>query len=85
MVAQFNIGDEVWTSSSGPWRVIARYWMRSQQRIAYDLRYANGVTIRRMLDDEVYAERQWFGYGKPPVLRAPGFIPPKAPEPASGT
>ncbi len=64
-MAQFNIGDEVWTRSSGPWKVIGRYWLRSKQCIAYDLRYANGVTLFKMPDNEVYPTRQWYGYGMP--------------------
>lgn len=62
MVAQFDVGDEVWTKSSGPWKVTGRYWLRGKQCIAYDLQYANGVTMSKVPDAEVFATRQHWGF-----------------------
>jgi hypothetical protein len=61
-LAQFKVGDEVWTRASGPWRVTARYWSRAQGCIAYDLEYPyNGVILSKVPELEVFATRQHNG------------------------
>ena len=62
MVAQFNVGDEVWILTSGPWRVTGRYWLRAKACIGYDLKYIyNGVTLSKVSEHEVFATRQHYG------------------------
>ncbi len=62
MVAQFQVGDEVWTTHSGPWLVTARYWLRTKACIGYDLEFRyNGVKLPKMSEHEVFATRQYVG------------------------
>lgn len=62
MVAQFKVGDVVWTRNSGPWQVVGRWWLKGKQCIAYDLEYVrNRVKMNKVVDYEVYASRQHNG------------------------
>ena len=58
MVAQFKVGDVVWTRTSGPWKVVGRWWLKGKQCIGYDLRFTNGVQLEKVVDYEVYATQQ---------------------------
>jgi len=58
MVARFKVNDVVWIRSSGPWTVVARFWVKSKGHIAYDLQYSNGVVLPRVADDEVFETRK---------------------------
>lgn len=62
-IARFQVGDEVWIKASGPWKVVQRYWSRSKGHVAYDLLYANGVTLHKVPDAEIFSERQHIGIG----------------------
>lgn len=47
--AAFRVGDRCFTPSSGPWKVVARYWRARQQCIVYDLVFEyNGVELPRV-------------------------------------
>ena len=62
MVAQFKVGDVVWTKASGPWKVVGRWWLKGKQCIAYDLEYVrNRVILNKVVDYEVYASQQHNG------------------------
>lgn len=61
MIAQFKVGETVWTSSSGPWQVIGRWWLKEKQCIAYDLKFKNGSVLSKVVEFEVYATKQSMG------------------------
>ncbi len=62
MVAQFKVGDKVWTAHSGPWFVTARYWLRAKQCIGYDLEHHyNRVQLNKVEEHLVYTTEQHDG------------------------
>lgn len=60
--ALFKVGDTVWTRSSGPWTVRARYWSPRKGTIVYDLVYENGTVLERMSEVALFSTRQFLGY-----------------------
>lgn len=61
MIAQFKVGEVVWTRSSGPWKVIGRWWLKEKQCIGYDLQFKNGTVLQKVVEYEVYATQQAVG------------------------
>jgi len=62
MVAQFKVGDHVWTAYNGPCIVTARYWLRAKGCIGYDLEFHyNRVQLHKMEEHLLYTSRQHDG------------------------
>lgn len=72
-VAVFNVGDLCFTTSSGPWRVKARYWSERQQSIVYDIVFEyNGTPLSRVPEHELSTKdtRGGFRHHAPPRYSA---------------